>query len=317
MKKNHPRESQHQGPQEANPLFAQQSAQPGDQTPVQAPNQPPASASAANLHLTAEALPANNQAKHEAAHSSAPSQSSQNLSRKKKRRPLKWYDYVILLIIILLFITGIYQWISPKLVRKQQLATAQELFDLVPVEHRADEQTLPTLYVDPDKNKVAGEAWESFAQGEENYQPGEKVLLRPIGRLRIPSIDLSLPILDKAGLVELRYGIGLYQNSAPLYSANGISVLFGHHMYERGHFFNQLEEVKVGDKVQVSGNQKDYIYTVDRTIVLTPEEMIPLLTEANPDKYLLLITCVNEPAFDQRLLVYAKLTETKEMPAKP
>lgn len=233
--------------------------------------------------------------------------------KQKKKR--KWYDFVIIAAIVLLLGAAVYLLVKPRIVHHNQQTIASELLNLAPIHNEIKpSDTLPEgILVDPEANKVDGEDWEVFAKGQETYTKGQKVMLHPIGRLQIDSIDLSLPILDKSGLVELRYGIGLYQPSAPLYSKDGISVLFGHHMIERGHYFNRLEELKIGDRVRVLGNGHEYTYTVDKRLIIQPEEMVPLLTQSSKDKYLLMITCVNPPNFDQRLLVYAKLTDVQPL----
>lgn len=228
---------------------------------------------------------------------------------RKKRAPKKWYDYLIFVLIGLLLLTAAFFFARPYFIRKNQQKIARELLQLVPSQVENRNEDLQGMYVDADANKVNGESWEVFSDEGPQYEAGEKVFLRPIGRLRIDSIDLSTPILDKAGLVELRYGVGLYNQSAPLFDEKGLSVIFGHHMLEKGHYFNQLPEVKIGDKILVSGNGVEDQYVVDRSLVVQPEDMIPLLTQDSSEKTLLLITCVNPPQFDQRLLVYAKRVE--------
>ena len=229
-------------------------------------------------------------------------------SKSKRRWQFKWYDAIILLVALIMFSSAAYYFISSRATREKQKKISSELYDLVPVEQQVDPNNRQGIYVDPDANKVAGEQWEVFS-----YPQGKKVLIQPIGRLQISSIDLSLPILSKAGLIELRYGIGHHQTSAPLYGDSGLSVLFGHHMIEKGHYFNRLDEVEIGAEVKVLGNNKEYTYKVDKRLIVQPQEIVPLIKEKTADKYLLMITCVNPPSFDQRLLVYAKLTDVKDL----
>lgn len=231
---------------------------------------------------------------------------------KKKKRKLHWYDWLIFAIILLLVGFGLYLLIKPRIVAKHQKTIASQLYALAPIDRPLGADQQAGMFVDPEANKVAGEDWEAFAPGKEKYEKGEKVWIQPIGQLQIDSIDLSLPLLNKSGLIELRYGIGHYPDSAPLYGDKGISVLFGHHMIERGHYFNRLDELKEGDSVRINGNGKEYFYTVDKKIVVNPEEMLPLLKQHTDDKYLLMITCTNPPAFEKRVLVYAKLTSTQD-----
>lgn len=234
-------------------------------------------------------------------------------SKSKRRWQFKWYDAIILLVALIMFSSAAYYFISSRATHEKQKKISAELYDLVPVEQQVDPNNRQGIYVDPDANKVAGEQWEVFSNNGESYPKGKKVLIQPIGRLQISSIDLSLPILSKAGLIELRYGIGHHQTSAPLYGDSGLSVLFGHHMIEKGHYFNRLDEVEIGAEVKVLGNNKEYTYKVDKRLIVQPQEIVPLIKEKTADKYILMITCVNPPSFDQRLLVYAKLTDVKDL----
>lgn len=235
--------------------------------------------------------------------------------KKKKRRKLMWYDYVIYATVVILLLLALYYFIEPVLVHRKQQEISNELLNMVPatVEEVQMDNSLKEFEVDPEANKVEGEAWEDFAQGEETYKAGQKVTLHPIGRLQIDSIELSYPILDKSGLVELRYGIGLYPESSPLFGEEGTSVLFGHHMIERGHYFNRLEEVKIGDEVRVVGNGKVYTYRVNKRLTMKPEAMFPLLSEKGQGKNLLMITCIGSN-FEDRLLVYAQLEGVENLP---
>lgn len=236
--------------------------------------------------------------------------------KPKKRFKFRWYDAVIGLLILCLLGFALFRLISPRVILKEQKRISSELLALTPVDKPIQELS-GGLYVDPQANKVEGEAWEVFAQGQEPSSR-EPVWIQPVARLEIDAIDLNFPILDKAGLVELRYGIGHYPSSANLFGDHGISVLFGHHMFERGHYFNRLDEVKNGDTVRVTGNGKEYLYTVDKRVVVNPEELIPLLKQDSNEKYLLMITCTNPPSFEKRLLVYAKLSSEQPLqPAQP
>lgn len=234
--------------------------------------------------------------------------------KQKKRHKFGWLDATLLLLGILLLALGLYFLLRPHFIAKNQKAVSNALFEMVPVDKNFDSNSEDGILVDPEANKVNGEAWEAFSGEGITYDKNQKVLIKPIARLQIDSIDLNLPILDNAGLVDLRYGIGYYRSSAPLFDDTGLSVLFGHHMFERGHYFNRLNEVKTGDTVRVTGNKKVYTYTVDKTILVTAEEMLSLLNQTTSEKYLLMITCESGlNTNDKRILVYARRTQVEDV----
>ena len=73
--------------------------------------------------------------------------------------------------------------------------------------------TYPTMIVDPEEYALPSEqeVWirdaEVFQQ-DVNLQTNGDVTLTVIGQMRIPKIDLTMPILDNALAITIRYGLG-------------------------------------------------------------------------------------------------------------
>ena len=134
--------------------------------------------------------------------------------------------------------------------------------------------------------------------------------LTGIGLLDIPCIDLHVPIWETTNSDTLRYGVGHYVNSVSPGSAGNCTIT-GHHMLKYGSIFNRLEEVQIGDVVNITdlrGHQ--YTYFVDEILVVTAEEMMGYVSGGITDtRQLTLITCVYTDEGKMRLLVIGHIQD--------
>ena len=127
-----------------------------------------------------------------------------------------------------------------------------------------------------------------------------------LGIMRIPVVDLEMPIAEGAGTSELRYALGHHSATPPL-GAIGYSTVFGHRMYTYGRHFNRLDELVPGDEIFVTVGGQELRYIVDEKGVVLPEE-VPYYMKAATDKSrLLLVTCTPVRVADHRLLVFCTL----------
>ena len=183
-----------------------------------------------------------------------------------------------------------------------------------------------TLIVDPSELEVNGEEYDFYdddyyiqqALNSQRNQVNQEMndaytgylTLQGVGMLDIPCIDLHVPIWETTNSDTLRYGVGHYVNSVSP-GAVGNCTITGHHMLKYGSIFNRLEEVGIGDIINITdllGHQ--YTYFVDEIQVVTAEEMLNHVAGGLTDtRQVTLITCVYTDTGKMRLLVIGHIQD--------
>ena len=167
---------------------------------------------------------------------------------------------------------------------------------------------------------VLGEKFETVADFINEFVPVEAKNLKPYledgeiknkpgygskyGTLKIPSINLELPIYFGESLSVLKSGIGHDQRS--FFPGEGGTILYMGHNYKT--FLARLPEVKEGDAIEVQTDYGYYTYKVyDSKIV--GEHDTKEAPIKNDEETLIIYTCwpINNIGHaDERYLVYAK-----------
>lgn len=106
----------------------------------------------------------------------------------------------------------------------------------------------------------------------------------PIALLRIPSINLEVPIFDGTDELTLNRGIGRIEGTAQIGQIGNIG-LAGH----RDGFFRGLKDIQVGDSVELVLPDRTDRYVIAQTQVVTPDD-VGVLAQA-PTPTLTLVTC--------------------------
>ena len=129
---------------------------------------------------------------------------------------------------------------------------------------------------------------------------------KKFGMIKIPSIDLSLPLYHGDSLKILHYGIGHYAGS--YFPGEGGSIIVPGH--NNVGVFHDLEKVKVGDKVIIEANYGTFTYEVTsyKVIKETDLDAFPIQKE---EEILIMYTCypINRSVIGrktERYVVYAK-----------
>jgi sortase A len=126
---------------------------------------------------------------------------------------------------------------------------------------------------------------------------------RVIGRLEIPQIALSVPVMADYDPNSLLRGIGHIQGTA-MPGGLGTMGLAGH----RDTYFRALQRVALKMDIRVADETGTYHYQVDSTEVVTPEQVEVLEIRQRPE--LTLITCYPfyyVGAAPKRFIVHAHL----------
>jgi len=112
-----------------------------------------------------------------------------------------------------------------------------------------------------------------------------------MGRLRIPAIDVDLPIYHGTSDATLAKGIGhLEGTSLPVGGTSQHSVLTAHRGLPEATLFNDLDKLKIGDRFVVEVFGEVLTYQVINTKVVEPDDTDTLRAVAGED-LMTLVTC--------------------------
>ena len=126
---------------------------------------------------------------------------------------------------------------------------------------------------------------QTLAEMREGDAPGRKPETNAvIGRLEIPSVDLSVMVLEGAGESELQLGAGHIPGTA-LPGETGNIGIAGH----RDTFFRPLRKIQPGDAITLTTLAGTVRYEVETTWITRPEDTAVLESDSEP--VLTLVTC--------------------------
>jgi sortase A len=124
-----------------------------------------------------------------------------------------------------------------------------------------------------------------------------------MARLKIPAIQVDLPISHGTSERVLRRGVGHLQGTAlPVGGASTHSVLTAHRGLATSELFTHLDRVEVDDTFTVEVFGEVLTYRVIRTLVVQPEDTEALLPQAGRD-LMTLVTCTPLGINSHRILV--------------
>ena len=131
----------------------------------------------------------------------------------------------------------------------------------------------------------------------------EPVTGDPVGELVIPRISLDQVIVEGVQTTQLSLGPGHYPDTA-LPGQRGNAAVAGHRT-THGAPFSALADLVPGDAIVVTTVQGQFIYRVNRSEVVSPDDRSVLAPTANSQ--LTLTTCTPKYSAAQRLIVIARL----------
>ncbi len=124
-----------------------------------------------------------------------------------------------------------------------------------------------------------------------------------MGRLKVPSIDVDLPIYHGTSDSVLEKGVGHLQGtSLPVGGESQHSVLTAHRGLPSATLFDNLDKVKVGDRFTIEVFGEVLTYQVISTQVVQPDQTQPLLPQYGRD-LVTLVTCTPLGINTHRILV--------------
>jgi len=131
-----------------------------------------------------------------------------------------------------------------------------------------------------------------------------------LGSLQIDSIDLNEPIIRGADVASLKEGAGsVVEDRLPGQAGN--FVLAGHRSWTFGRHFNRLDELKLGDDIEINSTAGSYHYVVTDKLLVLPNDL-SVLNNHDGETELTLITCHPKRNPTHRLIILAKLQTTNQ-----
>lgn len=126
-----------------------------------------------------------------------------------------------------------------------------------------------------------------------------------IATIKIEKIDLKLPVLEGATKKNMKHAAAHMSETAPL-GQNGNAAIAAHRARTEGRLFNRLNEVEIGDKIEIRTATDIYNYTVYQKKIVKPTD-VSVLNGSDCEQILTLITCHPLKNPTHRLIVQAKL----------
>lgn len=124
-----------------------------------------------------------------------------------------------------------------------------------------------------------------------------------MARIRIPAIDLDLPVYHGTSDEVLEHGVGHLEGTAlPVGGESTHSVLTGHRGLASAELFSRLDQVDVGDTFTIEVFGEVLTYRVLDTQVVEPEDTESLLVQPGED-LVTLVTCTPLGINTHRILV--------------
>ena len=138
----------------------------------------------------------------------------------------------------------------------------------------------------------------------------EYILKNMIGVLRIPKINLELPVLKRDTAANLDISAAHVAGSAGPGETGNFCVA-GHRQLTYGRHFNRLYELSKGDLIEFIGPEVTFTYRVFDVLVIKPEETW-VLESSGEERLITLITCSGTRKPFVRLVVRGRLVEEGE-----
>jgi sortase A len=215
--------------------------------------------------------------------------------RRRRRRALRALSTVLIVAGALVLADGVATlvWQEPitaVYARVQQDRLGDELEEL----ERAE--PAPELARQPDPRRRQILAARAL---ERRSEPGD-----PVGRLRVPAIDLSTIVVEGTGGDELRSGPGHYPDT-PLPGQRGTVAIAGHRT-TYGAPFRHVDDLEPGDRIELEMPYGSFSYRVERTRIVAPTA-VEVVDRVAYDR-LVLTACHPLYSAEERIVVFARST---------
>lgn len=245
-------------------------------------------------------------------------------ARESQRRKDRRASNVLLILAILCALAAVFFLLLDPIRNKMREDKVSEAVENIELQILEPEVTEFTFVVPKNANKINGEDYDIYGDDDHREEKlkemqeafdslPDEVTLTGLGLIEIESINCKDPIWDNDTIIDLRYGIGHHRSSV-LPGEEGNCCLLGHHMRKEGVFFNKLIEVQIGDSIKITTvDGHEYIYIVDKTIVIDPSELENYVdADDGTGRQITLVSCTYTDAGTMRILVIGHILEGED-----
>lgn len=216
---------------------------------------------------------------------------------------------ITLLLILTGFLALLYPVLSTHFNNVKQVEVARqygETLETVPEEQRSAELERANAFNQTQQDGPILDPWLARITPD-NAQYREYLeqlnVAQAMARLRIPAIQVDLPVFHGTDMDTLSRGVGhLFGSALPTGGVGNHTVLTGHTGLATATLFDNLNKVEEDDAFYIQVMNEMLKYEVDQIKVVRPEETDDLLRVPDKD-YLTLITCTPYGINTHRLLV--------------
>ncbi|QJD82348.1 class D sortase [Cohnella herbarum] len=130
---------------------------------------------------------------------------------------------------------------------------------------------------------------------------------KTIAIIEIDKIDLKLPVLEGATTKNMKVGAAHMTETAQL-GEIGNAAVAAHRAHTKGRLFNRLDEIEIGDMIDIRMRDGKVMYRVTEIKIVEPTDL-SVLNGNQSDAMLTLITCDPLVNPTHRLIVHAIKSE--------
>ncbi len=164
-----------------------------------------------------------------------------------------------------------------------------------------------TYFIKYDTYKKQQDSLESFKNmnfyEEDNERCTEDNEEKIIAVLNIPKINLEIAVVEGVEKENIKYFVGHFPNSVMPGEIGNLCVA-GHRTSNYAQPFKEISKLENGDEIIFTYKNKEYIYIVNSSFVVTPDDTYILDNTAN-EATLTVVTCTLDSK--NRLIVKGKL----------
>lgn len=160
------------------------------------------------------------------------------------------------------------------------------------------------LYLNYNTSKINKQMVEEYRNvvKHEKIKNDEYSIGDVIGVLTIPKINLEVAIKRGVDNKVLKDAVGHFENTS-MPGDYGNFAVAGHRAYTSNKFFSNLDEVQVGDEINVLSEGENFKYKVNNIEVVTPDKVEVVNSNNKNKKEITLVTCTPKYTGSHRLIV--------------
>ena len=233
--------------------------------------------------------------------------SKENETKQKRNKAVP--DFLRLVVLLVAFSVLLYPTISNYLYQKNQSRVISVYDEAAEKLSKQDNEEMIDQAWEYNKEMLSNvELLDPFAPGAKEISERYESVLNVngagmMGYIRIPKIDVELPIYHGTKEAVLQVGVGHFEGTSfPVGGESTHAVLTGHRGLPSKLLFTDLDKLGEGDVFYIKILEETFAYEVDQILTVLPEETQALSIVSGKD-YVTLVTCTPYAVNTHRLLV--------------